>query len=250
MQAITRNFLASMADPFQVMALLESMPELYFYAKDRESRFVMGNPAELQLMGLKSLSDMLGKTDRDFFEPTLAELYIAEDQLVLAGQRIINKKWMVPDAKGQIRWYLSTKIPLHGRKGEVIGLCGLLRDLQRSDLEIKPYSDLSEVLEFINLNHRNLPPVSELAAKLNLSISQFDRKFKAFAGVSPGAYILKVRINAACQQLRHGERSVSEITEFLGFYDLSHFNRHFVKQMGMSPLQYRKASRNSGVGRI
>jgi AraC-like DNA-binding protein len=248
MQAITRNSLSSMADPFQVTALLESMPELYFYAKDRDSRYVMGNPAEVQLLGLNSLAEMLGKTDRDFFEPTLAELYIAEDQLVLAGEKIINKKWMVPDAKGHIRWYLSTKIPLHGRDGKVIGLCGLLRDLQRSDLEIKPYSDLSEVLEFINLNHRKLPPVSELAAKLNLSISQFDRKFKAFAGVSPGTYILKVRINAACQQLRHSERSVSEITEHLGFYDLSHFNRHFVKQMGLSPLQYRKSTRAGSQG--
>ncbi len=100
-------------------ALLDALPELYFYAKDRYSRFVMANAAEIELLGLSSLEQMLGKSDRDFFEPAIAALYIEEDRQVLAGERILNKKWMAPDAKGHIRWYLSSKIPLHGLDGSI-----------------------------------------------------------------------------------------------------------------------------------
>ncbi|MEN9361713.1 MAG: hypothetical protein RL095_3248 [Verrucomicrobiota bacterium] len=240
MSPITQNFLARIADPFQVTALLDALPELYFYAKDVNSRFVMANSAQLKLLGLNFIEQILGKTDSDFFEPAIAKLYINEDRQVLAGERILNKKWMVPDAQGHTRWYLSSKIPLHGPGGDIVGLCGLLRDMRRSDLEIKPYSDLSEVLDYINLHHRSLPSISELAARMNLSMSQFDRKFKAFAGISPGSYILQVRINAACRELRHGSRSITEIADHLGFYDISHFNRHFVKIIGQSPRQYRQ----------
>lgn len=42
-------------------ALLDALPELYFYAKDRDSRFVMANAAEIELLGLSSLEQMLGK---------------------------------------------------------------------------------------------------------------------------------------------------------------------------------------------
>ncbi len=160
----------------------------------------------------------------------------------------------MPSAQGHIHWYLSSKIPLRGKDGGLIGLCGLLRDLQRGELESKPYSDLAEVIRRINESQGRGIRIPEMAGRMGLSVSQFNRKFKALSGMSPGAYIAKVRINAACQQLLGTDRTVVEIAEDLGFYDHSFFIRAFSKAVGMPPGRFRKSRRTapsvSGLSRL
>ena len=92
MHAVTREFTRQLGDPFQISLLLQGMPDIYFYAKDRHGRFVMANDAELDLLGLNSLDELLGRTDADFFENNIAEMYMKEDKEVFEGQSIINKK--------------------------------------------------------------------------------------------------------------------------------------------------------------
>jgi PAS domain-containing protein len=47
------------------------LPDVSFFAKDRSGKFVAGNPAFLKLCGLTKLSDLLGKTDLDFFQKSV-----------------------------------------------------------------------------------------------------------------------------------------------------------------------------------
>ena len=222
----------------EIIRVFDGMPDVYIYAKNTKSEFIFSNRAFAELLGAKA-DDLLGKTDRNFFEKNIAELYIQEDQSVLAGKSIINKRWMVPDSSGSISWYLSTKMPLSSESGETIGLCGVLRDLKIAGKEAKPYFDLSEVIEYINDNYHKRITSKELADILGLSVSQLDRKFKAFAGVSPQTYILKVRINAASTLLVQTDKSITEIYLETGFYDQSYFGRQFKKFTGVTPRQYR-----------
>lgn len=222
----------------EIIRVFDGMPDIYFYAKNIRSEFIIVNNAFAQLLG-GTVESLKGKTDRDFFEINIAEMYIAEDQGVLQGKPIINKRWMVPDSSGVISWYLSTKMPLTSETGEIIGLCGVLRDLKIAGKEAKTYFDLSEVIEYINSNFRNRISSGELADILGVSVSQLDRKFKAFAGVSPQTYILKVRINAASRELAHTDKSITEVYLDNGFYDQSYFGRQFKKFTGVTPRQYR-----------
>jgi PAS domain S-box-containing protein len=221
-----------------VIRIFDGMPDVYIYAKNTESEFIFANEAFIQLLGTDE-HEIIGRTDRAFFEKNMAELYIDEDQHVFAGRKIVNRRWMVPDSSGSISWYLSTKLPLHDEKDNIIGLCGVLRDLKIAGKEAKPYFDLSEVIEYINLNFSNRISSSVLADILGLSVSQLDRKFKAFAGVSPQTYILKVRVNAAAQELVKTDKSITRIYLDNGFSDQSYFGRQFKKVTGMTPRQYR-----------
>ena len=55
-------------------------------------------------------------------------------------------------------------------------------------------------------------------------------------------YINSLRISDACRYLRHDTRSITEISELVGFSTLRTFNRAFIKQIGVTPSQYRKSN--------
>jgi AraC-like DNA-binding protein len=64
--------------------------------------------------------------------------------------------------------------------------------------------------------------VAELAYQFNLSVRQFDRKFKAYAGFGPKMYLRLVRLSNALKQNR-STKSLSRIAYECGYYDQSHF---------------------------
>src|SRR5262245_41537329 len=78
-----------------LMDLFEHTPGVCFYAKDRKSRFVRLNRANLAVYGVADEESLLGRSDRDFHPPYLAEGYIAEDQRVMETGPIWNQTWLV-----------------------------------------------------------------------------------------------------------------------------------------------------------
>ncbi len=67
-----------------------------------------------------------------------------------------------------------------------------------------------------------LNTVEELAYRFNLSVRQFDRKFKEYAGFSPKMYLRLVRLSNALRQ-DGSTKSLSRIAHECGYYDQSHF---------------------------
>ena len=85
--------------------------------------------------------------------------------------------------------------------------------------------------------------MAELAQHVGLSVRHFDRKFKQALSVSPKSFQIKTRIQSACESLRQSTLSVGELSLQLGFSDQSSFTLHFRREMGMTPLKYRKRYR-------
>ena len=75
------------------------------------------------------------------------------------------------------------------------------------------------------------------------SRSYFRKVFKASTGLSPSAYLQKIRIDFAKRQMRQFRKSCSIglIAEFSGFSDPDYFSRVFHKLEGMSPREYAKS---------
>jgi AraC-like DNA-binding protein len=67
-----------------------------------------------------------------------------------------------------------------------------------------------------------LSTVEDLAYRFNLSVRQFDRKFKAYAGFAPKMYLRLVRLSNALKQ-DGSTKSLSRIAHECGYYDQSHF---------------------------
>ena len=73
-----------------------------------------------------------------------------------------------------------------------------------------------------------------------VSVRQFERKFKQYFNMPPQQFIMKKRIYQACDMIRNGKYSFSEIALDLGFYDQSSFTSQFRKEMGITPYRYRR----------
>ena len=80
--------------------------------------------------------------------------------------------------------------------------------------------------------------VAELAAEAGMSRFQFTRGFALATGLTPLAYLLQQRLGRAKQLLRQGASPVVAALE-TGFFDQSHFARHFKRVVGATPGQYR-----------
>lgn len=213
---------------------------MYFFIKDTDGRFVVVNDALKKVLGTCD-ADIIGKTDDDFFSPELADAYRAEDREVIsAGKAISDRVWLVPDANGALNWYVSTKTPLFDRTGKAIGIAGAMQDVQKTGAVLGPYEQMSEVVRYVAEHYVEKITVDELAELAHLSTSQFTRQFNKLFQMTPGRYLTRIRINAACSLLTRTDLDLTSIAAQCGFHDASHFVKHFKKQMGMTPGAYRQ----------
>lgn len=83
-----------------------------------------------------------------------------------------------------------------------------------------------------------------LASKVGLSRFQALRAFKHRYGLPPHAYQMAVRLGLARRLLSEGSAPV-DVALRCGFADQSHFNRHFKRTYGVTPLHYARGQRRS-----
>ena len=101
--------------------------------------------------------------------------------------------------------------------------------------------DMRSVLAYIQVNFRRSLTTEELAEVCHMHPTHFIRAFKLRMAQTPHQYIADVRMEYARQLLDRSDRSVIQIAEDSGFYDLAHFSRTFKQYYSMTPTQYRKA---------
>ncbi len=123
---------------------IANIPDQIYY-KDLQSRFVVCNPAVAANCGMAHVEDIVGKTDFDFFQPDLAKQYFAEEQsLMKSGESLLNhEETCINKTTKEVRYNLSTKVPLKNSDGKVIGLIGINKDIterKRAEETVKELS--------------------------------------------------------------------------------------------------------------
>jgi PAS domain S-box-containing protein len=237
-----RDFFARIAYPSRFEILFDYLPDVYFFVKDRCGRFMQCNSAFASLVRARSEEEVLGLRDVDFFPSGLAENYVRDDHAVMASATpIIQKLELVRSAEGSINWHSTTKLPILDASGEVIGVAGVTRDFSQMKSAGEHLSYWAPVLEAIIDNYAEQLSMASLAAKVSLSVSQFERRFKKRFQTTPRKYLTNVRINAACQLLSSTDLPIAAIAVQTGFYDQSHLNKQFTKVKGATPAQYRRS---------
>jgi two-component system sensor histidine kinase/response regulator len=110
-------------------AIIDALPDR-IYAKDTECRFILNNLAHIHALGASNQDEVLGRTDADFREPTLAADMLADDRAVMAsGQPLLNHEEVFDHPSDGQKYLLATKVPLFGDDGRVLGLVGVSRDI-------------------------------------------------------------------------------------------------------------------------
>lgn len=83
--------------------------------------------------------------------------------------------------------------------------------------------------------------ITDLARLAAMSPRHFTRVFTAEVGEAPGAYVERVRTEAARRQLEQTDDTVVTIASRCGFGTAETMRRNFIRRIGVSPDQYRKA---------
>jgi AraC family transcriptional regulator len=85
--------------------------------------------------------------------------------------------------------------------------------------------------------------LADLAKACELSIRHFTRAFRGTTGLSPHAWLLRLRIEKAKSLLMSSRRALAEIALECGFADQSHFSRTFQRAVGSSPGEWQRLHR-------
>lgn len=84
--------------------------------------------------------------------------------------------------------------------------------------------------------------VAETASAVNMSVSQFSKKFKERVGVSPRMFIIARRVEEARRLLLNPDLTICSIADSLGYSDAFYFSRQFRVSTGLTPSEFRQLS--------
>jgi two-component system response regulator YesN len=114
-----------------------------------------------------------------------------------------------------------------------------------SDLIEKHYMSPNEKIvlkakAYIKSNYNSKIELLDVAKHVNLSPYYFSRLFKSQTGMNFVEYLNRFRIEKAKEYIRNKDLSLKEISEMVGYENLSYFSSVFVRYAGCLPSLYKK----------
>jgi AraC family transcriptional regulator len=123
-------------------------------------------------------------------------------------------------------------------EGLVLEMLTLIARPQKPPVQ-KPPAWLAHVEDLLRTGFQQSLTIREMAAEISVHPAYLSRVFHQFHRETIGDYLHKLRVQFACQQLRHPALALSSIAAEAGFADQSHFTRVFKQFTGMTPGAFR-----------
>lgn len=222
----------------------DSLPGAFYIVKDRLSRVIAISPEAVKRMGYRDEKEVLGKLPADYLPPELAEKFCEDDHWVM--ERGIPRLGMVEmwfNPHGGRDWISTNKYPLRGADGGVVGIIGILQNLDIREKRFAYLGPVGDAADHIRGHLGEVLMVGDIARRTGFSERQLQRNFRKVFGQTIQQYIIASRIHAAIGDLTDSGLRISEIALKYGFNDQSAFSNCFRRITGQSPHAYRlKAS--------
>lgn len=220
--------------------LFNAAPLLCFYMKDAEGRIMAINRRNCEVCNIRDASDAIGKRSDELFPEPYASAYMALDHEVLrTGKPILGRITQYPADRSKA-FMVSDVYPLRDLAGEIIGTTRVYRMTSDHAAEQGHYGHIREVSEYIAQHYAEPLRLKDIVSLSGMSLSGFKRAFADAFNMSPGRYLMTVRLNAARKLLENTDKLLSEIAAETGFFDQSHLTRVFKRERGLTPGQYRR----------
>lgn len=221
--------------------LFDQLQNVCLFAKDLEGRLLVVNQGLVRRFGLRDEREIIGKTDYDLHPRGHAEKYRIDDRRVMTtGKPMLNIIELFLDVEGIPTWHVTNKMPVFSHAGKVIGVMGTIETYEaRRTLGLTSKS-LLKAYEHIRAHFHEEVSVRGLAAQCQLSVRQFERRFREQVWSTPRELIVRMRVQHACDALRETKEPLAEIALSSGFYDQASFTRQFKKHLGITPGEYRR----------
>lgn len=117
---------------------------------------------------------------------------------------------------------------------QIIEIFDSSRNIQSVEACPKPSLLSIKAKRLIDDNYQIFPSIARIAGRLKVSHEHLTRQFKRDFGMSPNAYLHKLRIADATFRLTQGEKIIN-ISNDVGYNDLSRFYKQFRKSTANSP---------------
>lgn len=123
-------------------------------------------------------------------------------------------------------------------------LSELIEEAGKNDTVNSNYKELyiKKSLHYVETNYAGRLTISEMAKNVGLNKNYFSTFFRENIGMTPQQYIIKFRINKACELMENKGLSIGDISRSVGYEDTLGFSKIFKKEKGMSPKKYRSQS--------
>lgn len=155
-----------------------------------------------------------------------------------------------PDIKWCFEYVRSMAVNMRGRETMLIGLLvfffGCLMDLsaqkEPQTAEKKQLDYVRRAVEYIVANYYQHITVEDIARAVGKNRSYLGSLFTKVCGVSPQDYLIKYRIDKACELLKNHDLQIGEIATSVGYSDQLLFSRMFKKVKGICPRTFRNSA--------
>lgn len=126
-------------------------------------------------------------------------------------------------------------------------LLQLLKPIQKKYTPTEKQQKIFVAMDYISNNYNKTIKNDDLAKIVSLSTIYFRKLFTETYGISPIAYIHKLRVKKAKEMLKSDHGSLTDIALSLGYTSIYDFSRVFKKHTGLSPLNYIKEKQSVQV---
>ena len=156
-----------------------------------------------------------------------------------------------PAGARELESLMTAMLEQHSSSLRLLGnMYWILETLIRTSSQRKPPKTgnlqefyVHEAMMYIERHYNQSISVAQLADWCNLDRSYFGKIFKDTVLVTPQEYIIRYRINTACDLLKNTDLSIGDISAQVGYDNQLHFSRAFKKVMGMAPRDWKKRNR-------
>lgn len=241
-----KDLFQQLATPFTGEQLFDCLPDIVYFIKNVAGQYQVINKTLVERCGLQHKSQLIGHTPSEVLGNAFGRRFEAQDQKVIQNkQALLNQLELHAFQSRQYGWCLTSKLPLLGKSGEVVGLIGISKDLRMPDLSSQEYEQLSTAIKYAESHMTNTLTVKQISQVASMSPYQLDRRIQRVFGLTTGQWLLKLRIERAERQLFETDLPIATIALNSGYSDQSTFTRQFHRTTGISPANYRSSKKRS-----
>ncbi len=127
--------------------VIDIIPD-HVFVRDRASRHLINNRAQLDLLRVETLEETIGKTDFDYYPEELArKFHEANERVMASGTTLANIEELIPGPLGEPLWWSTTKVPLRDHEGTVIGMVGIGRNITERRQAMQKITEQAAMIE-------------------------------------------------------------------------------------------------------
>lgn len=227
-----------------VKQMMDILPNTCFYIKDLEGRIVSFNRRNCEVANLKDEFDAVGSRSDELFHEVKSKVYVSQDQQVLDSGKPLHEIIHTHPVDGSMRVVHKSIHPVRTADGtRIIGTVCIYRQEDEPAEFLDWHGRIKKVTSHINKHLTETLTLQSLALVADTTPSKLVRAFQKILGMTPAAYVMSTRINAARKLLEATDKTISEIAQDCGFCDHSHFVHTFRRERGITPCEYRRRHR-------